>query len=126
MSGVAKWFTITALLYAILGFVVGLHMAMSHDHGQMPTHAHIMVIGWVSFFLFGIFYHLFRDRIQALLSLIHFVVAELALAGLVIALWNLYSGNMSFEPVAAISSMAYAGSFLVFALNALLVINRAA
>ena len=124
MNGVAKWFTITALIYAVLGFVLGLKMAMSNDHGQMPTHAHIMVIGWVSFFLFGIFYHLFRDRTLSMLSLIHFVAAQIALAGLVLALWNLYSGNMAFEQVAAISAMAYAASFLVFALNALLAINR--
>lgn len=118
MVSIARLFFGSALIYGILGFLLGLHMAMSQDHGQMPTHAHIMVIGWVSFALFGFFYHLFGDRVSKMLSMIHLWLAQISFIGLVIGLWLFYSGNPEFEPVAAISSLAYAASFVLFAVVA--------
>jgi uncharacterized protein YhhL (DUF1145 family) len=47
-----------AVLMAVLGMVWGLVMAVSGDHSTMPAHAHLILLGWVSLFLFGIFYHL--------------------------------------------------------------------
>ena len=115
MVSIARLFFGAALAYGVLGFLFGLHMAMSQDHGQMPTHAHIMVIGWVSFALFSFFYHLFGEKVSKALSLIHFWLAQISLIGLVIGLWLFYSGKPEFEPVAAISAMGYAASFLLFA-----------
>jgi hypothetical protein len=118
MVGIARLFFGSALIYGILGFVVGLHMAMTHDHGQLPTHAHIMVIGWVSFALFGFFYHLFAIKVSKTLSLFHFWLAQVSFIGLVIGLLLFYSGQAQFEPLAAISSLGYAASFLLFAVVA--------
>ena len=47
-----------AVLFVIAGMVWGLVMAISQDHSAMPAHAHLNLLGWVSLFLFGIFYHL--------------------------------------------------------------------
>jgi hypothetical protein len=98
--------------------LLGLHMAMTQDHGQMPTHAHIMVIGWLSFAVFGFFYHVFGDRVSRVLSAIHCVLAELSLLGIVIGLLLFYGGSPEYEPIAAISSLVYAASFLLFAIVA--------
>jgi hypothetical protein len=114
MTAMASRFFGAALLFGILGFIFGLSMAISHDHSQMPTHAHIMVIGWVSFAIFGFFYQLFGDKVSNGLAQVHFWLALVSLIGLVIGLWLIYSGNVEYEPIAAISSIAYAVSFLVF------------
>lgn len=119
MNGIAKGFFISAIIYGLLGMLLGLHMAISDDHGQMPTHAHIMVIGWVSFFLFGFFYFQFGKSVPRALSLVHFWMAQCSLAGLAVGLWLFYSGRTQFEPVAAASATAYALSFLVFAVTAI-------
>ena len=119
MVGIGRWFFITALAYGVLGMILGLHMAISQDHGQMPTHAHIMVIGWVSFAVFGLFYASHGAGVPAFLAVLHFAVAQISFAGLAVGLWLLYSGKPEYEPVAAISSLAYAGSFLIFVLAAL-------
>ena len=119
MSGIAKWFMTTAIVYGLLGMLLGLHMAITQDHGQRPTHAHIMVIGWVSFFLFGLFYLHFGQSVRQWLAVMHFVIAEVSLLGLTIGLWLLYSGETQYEPVAAISSIGYAVSFLIFAMVAI-------
>ena len=118
MASIARWFFISALIYGVLGMLLGLHMAMTQNHGQMPTHAHIMVIGWLSFAVFGFFYHLFGERVSRVLSGIHCVLAELSLLGIVIGLLLVYGGSPEYEPIAAISSLVYAGSFVLFAIVA--------
>ena len=53
----------------IVGMIWGIVMAISRDHSAMPAHAHLNLLGWVSLFLFGIFYHLHPaiDRSRAAL-----------------------------------------------------------
>lgn len=114
MNGIGKAFFVSALVYGVLGMLLGLHMGISKNHGQMPTHAHIMVVGWLSFAVFGLFYAHYQSAVPKLLARLHLWLAQISLAGLVIGLWLIYSGRSEYEPVAAISSMAYAASFLVF------------
>ena len=59
MQGVARNFFTLAIIYALCGMALGIHMAISEDHGQMPTHAHTMVAGWLMSAVFAFFYHLF-------------------------------------------------------------------
>ncbi|MEZ5850820.1 MAG: hypothetical protein R3D68_09275 [Hyphomicrobiaceae bacterium] len=124
MIGAARGFLTAGIAYGILGILVGLHMAVGHDHGQRPTHAHILVIGWVSFFLFGLFYLHFGDAVRRWLTILHFWLAQLAMLGLTVGLWLLYSGKPQYEAIAAVSSIAYGVSFLVFAAAALPVLWR--
>ena len=124
MTGLARGFFVSAILYSLLGFMLGLQMAMSHDHAQLPTHAHIMVIGWLSFAVFGFFYHLFGAAAAPLLSKIHFWLAQASFAVLTAGLWLYYGGGAEYEPVAAIGAMSYAASFLVFAAAAWPVLGK--
>lgn len=119
MRGIGKAFFLSALVYGALGMALGLHMAMSHDHGQMPTHAHILVIGWVSFAIFGLFYSAYGHTVPHLLAGIHLWLAQISLAGLVVGLFLIYSGQTQYEMVAAISALGYAASFLVFVVAAI-------
>lgn len=115
MQVLGRAFFTTALIYGALGIFLGLHMAIGQDHGQMPTHAHIMVIGWLSFAVFGMFYATYGDTVSRLAAKVHFWLAQVSLAGLVVGLWLILSGRPQFEPVAAVSSLGYAASFLLFA-----------
>ena len=38
-----------SLIYGLAGLLLGLDMGIRHDHAELPTHAHIMVVGWVTF-----------------------------------------------------------------------------
>ena len=58
MHGVARNFFTLAIIYALCGMALGIFMAMSQDHAQMPTHAHTMVAGWLMSSVFAFFYHL--------------------------------------------------------------------
>ena len=61
MKGASRLFFILAIAYAVFGMVLGIYMAASHNHAQMPTHAHIMVAGWLMSAVFAFFYHLFPE-----------------------------------------------------------------
>jgi len=122
MTSISRGFLTAAIVYCLVGMLLGLHMAMTNDHGEMPTHAHIQLIGWVSFFLFGLFYHHFGGAVRRVLALVHFWIAQAAMLGLMIGLWLVYSGQPEYEPIAAMSAIAYAVSFFVFAAAALPVI----
>ena len=63
-----------AVLMAVLGMVWGLVMAVSGDHSTMPAHAPLILLGWVSLFLFGIFYHLHPAIDHSRLALIQVLV----------------------------------------------------
>src|ERR1700742_1406346 len=47
-----------AVVLVVSGMIWGIAMGISGDHAAMPAHAHLNLLGWVSLFLFGIFYHL--------------------------------------------------------------------
>ena len=67
---------------------------------------------------FGFYYFQFGKAVSRTLSLLHFWMAQCALIGLIIGLLLVYSGKTQYEPIAAVSSIAYALSFLVFAVTA--------
>ena len=124
MTGVSRTFFIAALAFAILGMLLGLHMAISNDHSQMPTHAHMMVFGWLSLAVFAYFYQLFPERARTTNATIHCWLAIVSMVVLTIALYLLFAGNTAIEPVAAIASIGLILSMLLFAWIAWPVLNR--
>jgi cbb3-type cytochrome oxidase subunit 1 len=126
MRGVARAFFTAAVLYGLLGLLLGLDMAMRQDHGQLPTHAHIMVVGWVSFAIFGFFYHLLGEAVPRWLALAHLWLAQISVAVMVAGLWLYYGGQTQFEPLAGIGAIGYAASFVIFAAAAFMAMRAPA
>lgn len=125
MRGIAKAFIVTAILYGILGLMLGLHMGMSKDHSQLPTHAHIMLIGWLSFAIFGFFYWFFGDGVPRWLGIVHFALAQVSLPVMIVALYAIYAEQPQYDPLAGIASIGYLASFLAFGAAALLGLRTA-
>jgi cbb3-type cytochrome oxidase subunit 1 len=119
MQGVARNFFTMAVIYALVGMTLGLSMAMSHDHGQLPTHAHIMVLGWVMSAVFAFFYHLVPSARNSRLAAIHFWLAAVSSVGMLVFLYMVYGGNTSVEPALGIFAMAYFAATVLFAFIAL-------
>jgi hypothetical protein len=51
-------FFTAAALFALGGMVWGVMMAASGNHGMMPAHAHLNLLGWATMALMGGFYAL--------------------------------------------------------------------
>ena len=125
MKGAARQFFILALCYAIAGMVLGIYMAASHDHTEMPTHAHIMVAGWLMSSVFAFFYHLFPEIGARPLARAHFWVQGLSGIVLVGTLFSVLQGNESLEPVTALASVGFLIGTLMFVWNAVPVLKAA-
>lgn len=124
MQGVARNFFTLAIVYSLLGMTLGLSMAMSQDHSQVATHAHIMVLGWLMSAVFGFFYHLVPAARASRLATIHFWLAAVSSLGMFIGLFVLYGGNPSIEPLLAVSAMAYYAATFLFAFIAITTLWR--
>jgi hypothetical protein len=98
-----------AVLMVIAGMVWGIVMAISDDHSAMPAHAHLNLLGWVSLFLFGIFYHLHPAIDRSRTALIQVAIWIIGTVILTIGVGLLHTGHDIGVPIAA------AGSFIVLA-----------
>lgn len=125
MQGVARNFFILGIIMAIAGMMLGLKMAMTNNHVQMPVHAHIMVAGWLMSAVFGFFYHLFPVARQNKLATLHFWIHAVSIVVLTVSLYFVLAGNPGVEPVTAISSILFFLGMLLFAWIAIPVINKA-
>ena len=125
MRGFAPAFFASALIYGLAGLLLGLDMGIRHDHAELPTHAHIMVVGWVSFAIFAFFYHWFGHAVSPLLASLHFWLAQVSVVILVLGLGLIYAGHLEFEPLAAVGSIGYVASFAVFAVGAFIATRSA-
>jgi cbb3-type cytochrome oxidase subunit 1 len=125
MTGLASRFFGSAMIYAVLGMSLGLVMGMTHDHTQMPTHAHILVVGWVSFAIFGFFYHLFPAAAASRLASVHFWLAEASIIVLIVGLFLIFSGIPAGDPLAAVGSIGLLASTILFAIIAWPSVRRA-
>lgn len=88
---------VLGLVWLLAGMLLGEHMGRTGDHGQMPTHAHIMLLGGVLPILWAVIYKVF-DLAKGVLAWIQTVAHHIATAVMVAALYLLY-GRMAAEAV---------------------------
>ncbi|MGO4685697.1 hypothetical protein [Hyphomicrobium sp. 2TAF46] len=119
MKGLASRFFASALIYAVLGMTLGVVMGMTQNHTQMPTHAHLLLVGWVSFAVFGFFYHLFPSVAATRIATAQFWLAEASLLIMLVGLFQIFSGHPEIgEPLAGVGSIGLLLSTILFAVNA--------
>ncbi|GAC1692502.1 MAG: hypothetical protein PVS2B3_01290 [Steroidobacteraceae bacterium] len=82
-----------ALGYAVAGLALGIYMAASQNHGEMVTHAHILLIGFVVSFIYGIIHKLWLNKPGRGIANIQFALHQAAAVTLSSGLFLLY-GNM--------------------------------
>jgi hypothetical protein len=104
-----------AVLCVIASMAMGIGLAATHNHSIMPAHAHLNLLGWVSLFLFGVYYER-RPNLDA--SRIARVQVGLWMVGtvlLTIAVAAIHLGYTAAEPMAGVSSIIVLAAMLLFA-----------
>jgi len=104
-----------AVLMALAGMAWGIGMAISEDHTAMPAHAHLNLLGWVSLFLFGIFYRLHPSLEATRIALVQVWIWIFGTVVLTIGVAMLLSGSDSGEPIATGGSLITLADMLLFA-----------
>jgi peptidoglycan/LPS O-acetylase OafA/YrhL len=103
-----------AVLLVLIGMAWGIEMAISQDHSAMPAHAHLNLLGWVSLFLFGIFYHLHPEIDRSRIALVQAYVWIAGTVILVIGVGMVHTGHESGDPIAAVGSLIVLFGMLMF------------
>ncbi len=103
-----------AVLMALAGMAWGIHMGMIKDHSAMPAHAHLNLLGWVSLFLFGVFYQLHPALDRSRTALVQVGVWIVGTIVMTIGVAMLHTGNMAGEPFAVIGSLLSVAAMLLF------------
>jgi cbb3-type cytochrome oxidase subunit 1 len=106
---------LAAVLAAIAGMLWGLDMAISENHAAMPAHAHLNLLGWVSLFLFGIFYRLHPSLDATRIALAQVWVWIIGTIVMAIGIGLISTGTTSAEPIAAVGSLIVLADMLLFA-----------
>jgi len=57
-----------AAIFGLIGTVMGSHMAGAGSPAFRPVHAHILLVGWLSMFAWGIFYKNYKVNASKLIS----------------------------------------------------------
>ncbi|UTA46993.1 TonB-dependent receptor [Simiduia sp. 21SJ11W-1] len=109
-------YLLTAFGYGILGLVLGIYMAATKNHGQLVTHAHIMLLGFVVTFVYAVVGKLWPVDSTSLMARIQFYSHQLATPVLILGLFLMY-GGLAPAPVVgallAVSSLVVLLSFIL-------------
>jgi cbb3-type cytochrome oxidase subunit 1 len=89
-------------------------MGISQDHSTFLAHAHLNLLGWVSLFLFGIYYHLHPtiDRDSLASTQVWIWIAATIVLTVSVAL--VHSGQTIGDPIAAVGSLVILADMLRF------------
>lgn len=115
-----------AVVYLVIGAVLGLVMGMTQKFALVPVHAHILLLGWASLALAGLVYHLYPAACETRLARWHFWLHNIALPVFMVGLGLVLTGNGSVLPVVVIAAIAVLSGLVLFAANVLLNIKPGA
>jgi hypothetical protein len=90
-------------------------MGISQDHSTLPAHAHLNQLGWVSLFLFGIYYRLHPAVDRSVLALWQVRIWIAGTIILTVGVGLVHSGHEIGDPITAVSSLLVLADTLLFA-----------
>jgi hypothetical protein len=80
----------------------------------MPAHAHLNLLGWVSLFLFGIFYHLHPAIDASRAAIVQVWTWIVATVVMTVGVALVHTGHQVGDPIAAVGSLLVLASMLLF------------
>jgi len=114
-----------AVVYLMIGALLGLVMGITQKFVLAPVHAHLLLLGWASLALAGLIYHLYPAAAKTRLAHTHFWIHNLALPPFMVGLGMLLTGNESAGSVVAPAASILLLGLFVFAANVLINVKPA-
>jgi len=105
----SRRYLVWALCYAAVGMSLGIYMAASHNHGQLVTHAHVLLVGFVLSLVYGIIHRLWLEAPRRAVAMTQFVLHQAAAIALLGGLFLLYGGKASEATLAPLLGIGSVG-----------------
>ena len=85
-----------AAIFGLIGTFLGSKMSGGLDYSLRPIHAHVLLVGWLSVFAWGIFYSIYTIKYKVLVT-IQSILAMTGAFGLSFGMWmyNLNPFNLN-------------------------------
>ncbi|WP_339748184.1 hypothetical protein [uncultured Maricaulis sp.] len=99
-----KTHLVLGLVWLLVGMTLGQIMGQSGDHSQMPTHAHIMLLGGVLSLAWGLIYR-GLDIAGGLLGWVQLLLHNLGAVTMLVIIYMLFDGNPAAEPLEPVIGM---------------------
>jgi len=103
-----------AVLFVLAGMGWGIQMGITQDHSAFPAHAHLNLLGWVSLFLFGVYYHLNPSLDKAAAARIQVWIWIVGTITETIGVGLVYTRHEAVEPMVAVASLTVFAAMLIF------------
>lgn len=109
-----------SVVYFAIGVSLGMYMSMAHDYALTGVHVHINLLGWTSFALAGVIYHLFPVISKNIYAKLHFWSANIGIPLMMGALTILIlAENEQATIFVATGGVLVVFSVIMFAINVL-------
>ena len=102
---------------------LGIFMAASNNHGELATHAHILLIGFVVSFIYGMIHKLWLIRPNRALATLQFILHQAAAITISVGLFLLYGAFVPEDKLEPILASAAIGVLLAMLLMLYMVIR---
>ena len=104
----------SAVVFVIVGMIWGIIMGISQDFSASPAHAHLNLLGWVSLFLFGVYYRLHPSMESAKTAIVQVWVWIIGTIIFAIGIGLASTGHAIGDPVAVVGSLIVLFDVLLF------------
>lgn len=115
MPAISQLYFKTAIVFLIVGIMMGLQMSISGNHNVIGAHAHANLLGWVTMALFGTYYAFMREKAQSRIAMIQYGVYTVGVVIMTPSLYFMLQDNPALEPLVAAGSLIAFAGVLVFA-----------
>jgi len=123
--GYDQKYLVCALVYAVAGMSLGLHMAASQNHAQFVTHAHALLVGFVVAFLYALIHKVWLANGVSRIAGAQFFAHQVGAAAMVVGLFELHDPSVAPRVVELVLAVASA-TVLAGALLMLILVIRIA
>lgn len=109
MRSFDRAYLIWALCYAAAGMGLGIYMGISGNHGQFVTHAHIMLVGFVSSLIYAVIHRLWLPAPSRTLATTQFILHQaggLAMFAGLLLLYGRAASEDQIGPLMGVASIA--------------------
>ena len=111
-----------AAIFGLFGTFLGSKMSGDMDYSLRPIHAHVLLVGWLSVFAWGIFYKVYTIKHKMLVT-VQSILAMTGAFGLTFGMWMYNLNPFNLDDTLVMILFIIGGTLLLLAFVLFMVIT---